>query len=386
MTDQTQIAAIYFPSWHDDARRSARHGAGFTEWELIKAGKPRFDGHRQPLVPVLGYRDESAPAAMRQSCDLARNAGIDAFVWDWYWYDGEDFLNRPLNETFMNLPDPGVKFALMWANHDWVDVFPATVGKEPEFIWKGAIDHAEFVRMTDIVIERYFRHPQYWRVNDRAWFTVFRVNELVKGLGGLENTRGALADFRNRARAAGVGELHLNAMEGYAEFSPEQLAGLGLDSLGDYGWCQQWASPYPTDLVVDYAQWRANGEQRWHDERARQIVQVLPTVAMGWDSSTRVRQEDTIELSVWPYWPVVVNNTPESFGEAVGDAIAFTQESDGDHVVVINAWNEWTEGSYLEPEARTGDAHLRALAAAVWAAQAPGGADSSATGHQQHVK
>ena len=31
----------------------------------------------------------------------------------------------------------------------------------------------------------------------------------------------------------------------------------------------------------------------------------------------------------------------------------------------LNAWNEWTEGSYLEPDSRTGDSHLKALARAV---------------------
>lgn len=370
MTEQTQVAAIYFPSWHNEPRRNARVGDGFTEWDLIKAGRPRFEGHYQPQVPTLGYLDESVPANMQRSCDLASAAGIDAFLWDWYWYDGADFLNRPLDDAFLNLSAPGIKFALMWANHDWVDAFPARVGEKPELLWHGAISDSEFVRMTDIVIQRYLTHPQYWRVDGRAWFTIFRVNELVSGVGGLLAARDALRDFRRRAAAAGAGELHLNAMGGYEEYSPEELHELGLDSVGTYGWNSQWEKNPPSTLTYEYDAWRANGEREWHDMRAVQTLEFVPTVAMGWDSSTRVHQDDTLVVSEWPYLPVIVNNTPESFAESVGNAIELAEQNHGTRVVVINAWNEWTEGSYLEPDTRTGDAHLQALASTIRSARA----------------
>ena len=364
MSDETQVAAIYFPSWHDEPRRNDRLGQGFTEWELIKAGRPRFEGHYQPQVPVLGYLDETVPENMQHSCDHAAAAGIDAFLWDWYWYEGEDFLNRPLNETFLSLQDPGIKFALMWANHDWVDVFPASVGMPPELLWKAAVDVQEFRRMTDIIIERYLVHPQYWRVDDRAWFTIFRLDVLVDGLGGWEATRQELLDFRVRARAAGAGELHLNAMGGYQDLTPERIAGLGIDSVGTYGWTDQWTESPPVDVTFDYETWRSNAQKQWHDGRAAHAVDFIPTVTMGWDSSTRVRQDDDLVVSEWPFNPVVTGNTPESFGAAMSDALEFAAENSV-RAVVVNAWNEWTEGSYLEPDSRTGDAHLQALAAAV---------------------
>lgn len=365
MTHPTEIAAIYFPSWHNEPRRNDRHHDGFTEWELIQAGRPRFDGHYQPQVPTLGYLDETIPENMQRSCDLATQAGIDAFLWDWYWYDGADFLNRPLNETFLTLHDPGIKFALMWANHDWVHVFPARVGQKPELVFKGGIDLDEFTRMTDVIIDRYLTHPQYWRINGAAWFTIFRVNEVINGVGGFLTAKDALEDFRRRAREAGAGELHLNAMGGYDEYTPSQLVQLGLDTVGTYGWNAQWEKTPPTTLTYEYEQWRANGQQEWEDLRGKHTLEVIPTVAMGWDSTTRVHPDDKLELSEWPYLPVVTNNTPEAFSEAISEAIEFTEHNPDTHVVVVNAWNEWTEGSYLEPDSRTGDAHLQTLARAV---------------------
>lgn len=365
MTENTEVAAIYFPGWHREPRWVNAASPDFTEWDLVKAGRPRFDGHHQPIVPAFGYVDETETPNMQRSCDLAAGAGINAFLWDWYWYDGDDFLNRPLNETFLKLPNPGIKFALMWANHDWVDVFPAHAGVIPEPTWKGAIELTEFDRMIEIIVHRYLTQDSYWRVNNCAWFTIFRLNELVNGLGGISQTHAALLDFRDRARAAGAGELHLNAMGGYGDYSSEELRDLGIDSVGTYGWTESWSETPVTTLTTSYSDWRAGATQFQKKERERLSLNFIPSVAMGWDSTLRVDQAEEIVLGGWPYYPVVVDNTPEEFGDAILAALTEVDEYGGTNVITVNAWNEWTEGSYLEPDSRTGDAHLRALAKAI---------------------
>jgi hypothetical protein len=362
-TDQpVDIAAIYFPSWHADPRRDAHLGEGFTEWDLVRAGRPRFEGHHQPIVPLAGHRDESHPEVMRNIVATAAGAGVTAFLWDWYWYDGSDFLNRPLDEAYLALEQPGVSFALMWANHDWKNVFPATTSGVPDQWWPGAVDAAEFERMTDAVIERYLLHPSHWRVGGRAWFSIFSLGTFIDGLGGLDEARAALEGFRRRAGAAGAGELHLDALGTYAHLAPEEIEGLGLDSVGTYGWGDH--MPLDRGLTIDYDSWVAENEERGRAESARQRIPYVPVVTMGWDSTTRVHQDDELVLTGWPHYPVVVDATPEAFGASLTRAIT-AQASSSVPVVVVNAWNEWTEGSYLEPDERYGDGYLRALSAAV---------------------
>ena len=360
---KTKLAAIYFPSWHVDARRDVHLGHDFTEWDLVRAGKPRFDGHYQPIVPELGYTDETLEENMRTSIQLAADAGIDAFLWDWYWYEEADFLNRPLDETFLGMANPGIKFALMWANHTWIDVFPARVGTVGETWWKGGVDGSQFTAMTDVVISRYFSNPAYWRVDGAAWFTIFSLETFVEGIGGLDEAHDALAEFRVRAQAAGAGGIHLNLLGGFDEFTPEQIAALGFNSIGNYGWGDH--MPVDKGLTVDYEQWRLDAEARWERDTRTQLVDFVPNATMGWDSTARVHQDDELVVSEWPYLPVVVGNTPHQFGLGVGHAIEFAERQPGTKVVIVNAWNEWTEGSYLEPDSRSGDQHLRALAAAV---------------------
>ena len=115
-----EIFAIYFPSWHPDAHYEKWYGKGFSEWELLKTTRPLFEGHLQPKKPLWGYFDESTPEWMEKQIDTAADHGITGFLFDWYWYDGELFLEKPLNETFLSAPNnKRLKFAVMWANHDW---------------------------------------------------------------------------------------------------------------------------------------------------------------------------------------------------------------------------------------------------------------------------
>jgi len=363
-TDRTQVAAIYFPSWHADPQQEQRYGKGWSEWELIKAGRPRFPGHYQPIEPAWGYADESDPEVMARSVETAAAHGIDAFLWDWYWYEDGHFLNTPLNDTYLKIDNPATKFALMWANHEWRDVFPASVGEELQFIWPGAVDAGQFRRMTDVIIERYLTHPAYWRVDDAAWFTIFELHTLMDGLGGLQATREALQDFRDRARAAGAGELHLNAMGGrWSGPDPTDPVQLGIDSIGPYNWL--YLMPLDEGLAVDYHQWREAAEADWAEQDQNCPVTYIPNVTMGWDSSTRVRQDQELQVIGWPMLPVVVDNTPEEFEQACQNVLKFLDSRDGPRIITVNAWNEWTEGSYLEPDARHGLGYLEALSRAL---------------------
>jgi hypothetical protein len=358
----THVAAIYFPSWHDDPRRAEQFGPGWSEWELIKVGRPRFEGHYQPIVPAWGYTDETDPDVMRRSCREAARAGIDAFLWDWYWYDERDFLNRPLDETYLALDQPETKFALMWANHDWYDVFPARIGRASAMMAPGATDARQFREMTDVIIERYLTNPNYWRVDGKAWFTIFELHTLKRGLGGDRATAEALTDFRKRARAAGAGELHINVMRGWDSAHPGRLADLGINSWGHYNWL----GLMPTDqgLDVPYRSWREAAARQWRTEQAKATPEVafIPNLTMGWDSTTRVHQDDELVIQGWPALPVITGNTPAEFEAAAEEAMRFLDERDGPRILTINAWNEWTEGSYLEPDDRYGTAYLDALA------------------------
>src|ERR1700733_7659924 len=78
------VAVYYFPDFHVDSVNEKWHGKGWTEWELVKAARPRFKGHHQPKVPAWGYFNEADPRWAAKEIDLAAANDIDVFIYDWY--------------------------------------------------------------------------------------------------------------------------------------------------------------------------------------------------------------------------------------------------------------------------------------------------------------
>src|ERR1700733_8848859 len=120
------VAAYYFGNYHVDPRNEAAHGPGWTEWRLVESAKPRFRGHAQPKVPLWGTQDESDPLVFEQKIRAASDHGLSAFIFDWYWYNDGPFLQRALENGYLNAKNRNdLKFSIMWANHDWYDIHPA---------------------------------------------------------------------------------------------------------------------------------------------------------------------------------------------------------------------------------------------------------------------
>ena len=114
------VAAYVWPSCHDDSLgREMLWPEGTGEWEVIKKGNPRFDGHYQPRQPLWGYEMDNDPKVVEKWIDAATDHGVNVFVYDWYWYDGGPYLESALNDGFLKARNnEKMKFYIMWANHD----------------------------------------------------------------------------------------------------------------------------------------------------------------------------------------------------------------------------------------------------------------------------
>ncbi len=235
-----QVAVYYFPNYHVDPRNVAQHGADWTEWNLVHAATPRYEGHQQPKVPLWGYVDESDPAVFAQKIAAAADHGVDAFIFDWYWYDDGPFLQRGLERGFMHAPNnERLRFALMWANHNWVNIFPAAMNKTPELLYPGAVTRKTFDQIVEHIIEHYFCHPSYWLIDGCPYFSVYELYRLIEGLGGIDATRDALQHFRNRTVEAGFPDLHLNAVVWGVQILPGEQTIAGSQGSADTTGFQQ---------------------------------------------------------------------------------------------------------------------------------------------------
>ena len=348
-----EVAAYYFPSYHADARNSQWHGQGWTEWDLVRDARPRYAGHQQPKVPAWGYFDESDPQWAAKEIDAATDHGITSFIYDWYWYDDAPYLHEGLENGFLKAANRSkMKFALMWANHDWNNMFPARFTNQPEIMARGKVTPEIFAHLCDYIIEKYFSQDNYLKIDGKPYFSIYELGTFIHGMGGVDAAAGVLEKFRNRCDKAGVG-LHLNAvvwqlaiLQGELKLAnlDEVIRRLGIDSATTYAW-----DHYAQTLPVPY----------------------FPNVSMGWDPSARTCQSDRFENRGYPWTAVMEGNTPAAFEQALLRARTFVEQMElSPKLITVNAWNEWTEGSYLLPDEHNGDAYLKAMQRVFGAEQA----------------
>jgi len=364
------ILAYYFPNWHQDSQNAERHGQGWNEWQLLKSAKPRFDGHRQPRVPAFGYVDESVPEVMATEIDLAADSGIDAFVFDFYWYADGPFLSNALDKGYLAAPNRDrMDFALMWANHDWIDIFPANHTSNP-ILKRGAINREVFDRMVDHVIGHYFSQPEYLTVDDQPFFSIYEIGSLIEGLGGIEETVNALRSFRDKTIAAGHSGLYLDAtVWGFGVLptavtvvNPSELIDtLGFSSASSYVWIHH------TDLArsrFPLGDWDAVADDAfgaYENYTADLVVPFIPNVTVGWDSSPRTAQNEPFTRDIYPWYPVF-DARPDQFERGLERVAEFVERQHLAHpMITLNAWNEWTEGSSLLPDNTHGTAFVDAV-------------------------
>ena len=151
-----EVAVYYFPNYHPDSINARWHGKGWTEWDVVKAAKPRFKGHEQPKVPSWGYFNEADPKWAAKEIDIAADNGIDCFIYDWYWYSNTgQYLQEGLEKGFLKATNRNrLKFALMWANHDWLNIQPATFDNGRVALTQGEVSPALWDRISTYIVEK----------------------------------------------------------------------------------------------------------------------------------------------------------------------------------------------------------------------------------------
>lgn len=367
---KVQVAAYYFPNWGPVAQ---------SEWSQIKAAVPRFDGHAQPKIPVWGYQNENDPAVMARKIAAAADHGLDAFIFDWYYYDpeasgpngnhavgspwdGSKYLHAALEKGYLGAGNNDrLKFAIMWCNHD--------LGTNV----KGAVTPETFESLTGYVIERYLKHPSYWKIGGCPYVSIYQIKTFLETFGGDRvKAAAALTRFREKVKAAGFPDLHLNAvLFGLGDGGGDLAKELKIDSLTTYAWIHHYALP---DFPATDFEKVANGyfqavEKGGGYNGLKQPASSLPVpyhlnVSMGWDSSPRCRRDvDWMATRRgYPFGPIIDKNTPERFRAALERAKNLTLRRPAkEQIITINSWNEWGEGSYLEPDTVNGMGYLEAV-------------------------
>jgi lipopolysaccharide biosynthesis protein len=345
MTEEAaRVVAFYLPQYHRIPQNDQWWGEGFTDWTNVRRARPLFGGHEQPKVPtVLGYYDLGDLDVHHAQAALAKQYGVGAFCYYAYWFGGRRLLERPLDLVGAN-PDLAMPYAICWANEPWTRRWD---GSESQILMEqphSPEGDAGFIE----AIASHLADRRYLRVDGRPILLVYRASLLVEPL---RTTDG----LRERANQLGIGDLHLAMVQSFdhsghiergfdsaVEFPPHGLTpnvverALQTSSLS--------TPSYAKAMRVSLS--RAAPQFRW-----------FRTAMPGWDNTARRGARGT----------VFVGATPDLFREWLEDLLRWTYlfRPPGERLVFVNAWNEWAEGAYLEPDALRGHKSLEAVRAAL---------------------
>ena len=356
------VAAFLYPAYvSDDPRLRPFWPSGMGEWETVFTMQQRNPGHYWNRHPLWGYINEADPSVMEMEIEQATRHGVNVFIFDWYWFDDRPFMETTLTNGFLKAKNNDkMKFYLMWANHDVLNLWDTRLARvnENNVIWKGKVDRQEFERICKRNIDMFFKLPNYYKIDGKPVFMIYDIHNLIEGLGGIEETKDALRWFTEETKRAGfpgldiqltmwASNLNYSGLDGKQTDMPanEFVTNLGFTSSTHYQYCHY------LNVDDDYVNIQQQAKKEWDRIANEFTIPYYAHVSIGWDNSPRTAKS-----------AVTKNNTPENFQKALEDAKAFADNHPNQHpLITINSWNEWTETSYLQPDDVNGYGYLEAV-------------------------
>jgi lipopolysaccharide biosynthesis protein/LmbE family N-acetylglucosaminyl deacetylase/GT2 family glycosyltransferase len=340
-----KVIAFYLPQFHPVPVNDKEWGRGFTEWTNVSKAIPQFVGHYQPRLPgELGYYDLRLKEVQQRQIELAKQYGIDGFCYHHYWFGGTKVLEKPFQQI-LDDPSLDLPFCLCWANENWTRRWD---GSEDEVIL--AQQHSpedDIAFIADITPA--LKDKRYIRINNKPLLIVYRPDLLP-------DPAATAARWRKYAIEAGIGDLHIVSA---ATFGFEDFESIHYDGLVQFPPHNIGASNITAETtllnpdymghVFDYKEFSMNAMKALAGQQ-----HTFPCVMMNWDNEARKPGKGHTFYGA----------TPENYKAWLNNAFDFVREhnTEAEQVVFINAWNEWAEGTYLEPDRRYGYAYLHATA------------------------
>lgn len=349
-----KILAIYLPQFYETEDNNRWWGKGFTDWETVKSAERYFQGHHTPWVPLNGnYYDLSKPQSLKAQAELAKQYGVDGFCfYHYYFKDGKKELELPAENLLRN-KDIDIRFCFNWANESWIRSWSRMDGN----VWSEKYETASGEHSDGtLVLQDYgtetewkahfeyllpfFSDKRYIRIDDKPVFIIYRPNS-IKPLKQMVEL------WRKLALDAGLEGLYLIGVN-------VNVSDLNLDASLVY-------EPRNAINRMNVAnQARVMEQVRCFDyqEIWKKVLETIPymgcktyfTGVTGYDDTPRRGRSGEC----------MTGNSPEIFRDGI-EKLLVKSIQHGNELVFINAWNEWGEGMYLEPDEEYQYAYLTAV-------------------------
>ncbi|MBU8545897.1 MULTISPECIES: glycoside hydrolase family 99-like domain-containing protein [Roseomonadaceae] len=358
---RAKVLAYYLPQFHAIAENDAWWGKGFTEWANLPRALPRFAGHYQPRVPRdLGNYSLDDMRVMRRQIEMARRGGVHGWIFYWYSFNGHRLLEKPV-DAFLADRSLDMPFALMWANENWTRRWD---GAEHDILM-GQDYRPEDEPELVATLARHFADPRYIRVQGRPVLMVYRA-------GLIPEPKEIVDGWRKRFRDAHGEDPVFVMTQSFDDIDPTEF---GFDGAIEFPPHKLAKRCTPISASLDYLDPDFTGTVFAYEDVIRVSLEepkpdfpLIKCAVPGWDNDPRKQGQNTV---------IIHGAKPATYEAWLSELIERAGRTPffGEPMVCVNAWNEWCEGAYLEPDLHYGGAFLNATARAVVgsrASDAPG--------------
>lgn len=374
-----KLIAIYFPQFHAIPENDKWWGNGFNDWQLVENAKPLFKGHEQPKLPLDGTYNPCEKETLMKQARLAKQYGIYGFMLYHYWFDGKLLLEKPL-ETLLNNPDIDINFCVCWANGTWTRA------------WLGK---------PEILIEQKHKHdPKIWEAHFNYLLPFFKDKRAIRKEGKpvfliyqpnlLKDTKEMFDLWDELAKKSGLPGLYIIAIKNY-DFSNHVSFLEHYDGLMKFQPREAYNSEYfkenvatkfqflrrlPPNLwqlvqkihyrykkytIVDSDKvWNIILNQAFVDEYPQFNLDIYECGYLEWDNTSRYKDKSKIFM----------RPSRQNLEKYVRELYTLAAANDSEFIF-WNAWNEWSEGTYLEPDKIRGYENLEIVQQAFQQASLP---------------
>ncbi len=320
---KARLGVYYFPGWRDHTPAAPSN----YPWEPIKKFPER--------EPLLGWYSEGDTDVMAAQLDTMARNGLSFVAFDWYWGgDNRVYLGHALDAYLSLTNRRGVAFSLLWAIH----------GDAP-------VSVSNFDRMVDYWVRHYFDSSSYLKVDGKPMVTVFSSALLEERAAKMGLTAAQLlARADKRVQEEGLPGIYFVAATASDEagFKQVSLRGSGYSAVSAYN--LHW---WPGQPHSSHSYEELDNAYRSHWSRYRSIGQLPLVVPMssGWDKRPWGGSDDALHDHSL--------GTADEFEAHIRAGVQEVIKGGPPYLGVICCWNEFGEGSYIEPTKKLGDSLVK---------------------------
>ena len=344
-----KILALYLPQFHRVQENDEWWGEGFTEWTSVKKAIPLFEGHRQPKIPLGGmYYDLLEYDTMQNQEKLMKKYGIDGICIYHYWFDnGRKILEKPA-ENLLKWKELDIPYCFAWANETWARTWSNLIDVNS---WTTISEQKKDVEGTGVLLEQRYGEKDAWKIHfdylldffmDKRYIRVDNKPVVVfyktKDIYCFEN----MVEYWNELAVA-------NGLEGIYvignDVKKSQLASVDEMFISEPGDAMKKCIPYKKNGVACY-----DYDDVWNV--------ILNSSFENASIGAFVNYDDTPRKGI--KGSVIEGGNPEKFMYYLRKII-HKNCYHNHNIMFINAWNEWGEGMYLEPDEHTKYEYLNSV-------------------------